>query len=100
TELYNTHHRPPPDGLSALPRDYAALRPGVPVLGPPLPGDLGRPMLAAGAVPTASGAEPDANHQQLTQEREAARTSRLFATAAAHPSSATSSMLSAAGRGA
>lgn len=39
---------PPPEGIANLPRDYVG-RPGVPVLGPPLPGDLGRPMLHAEA---------------------------------------------------
>src|SRR5437016_4716243 len=45
TELYNTSNKQPPEGLAALPRDYASIVPvrtGVPVLGPPLPGDLGR----------------------------------------------------------
>lgn len=39
---------PPPEGIANLPRDYAG-HPGTPVLGPPLPGDLGRPMLHAEA---------------------------------------------------
>lgn len=37
---------PPPEGVASLPRDYDA--PSLaPVLGPPLPGDLGRPILRA-----------------------------------------------------
>jgi type IV secretory pathway VirB10-like protein len=44
TELYNTDNKSTPDGLSTLPRDYAGLPRNVPVLGPPLPGDLGRPI--------------------------------------------------------
>lgn len=39
---------PPPEGIANLPRDYVG-HPGTPVLGPPLPGDLGRPMLHAEA---------------------------------------------------
>jgi type IV secretory pathway VirB10-like protein len=39
---------PPPEGIANLPRDYIG-HPGTPVLGPPLPGDLGRPMLHAEA---------------------------------------------------
>jgi type IV secretion system protein VirB10 len=39
---------PPPEGIANLPRDYVG-RPGTPALGPPLPGDLGRPMLHAEA---------------------------------------------------
>jgi type IV secretion system protein TrbI len=86
-ELYNTENKPTPDGLAGLPRDYTGvpqngLPPtgsGVPRLGPPLPGDLGRPILnAQGAAPGAPAI--DAEQQRLTQETEAARTSRLFAT--------------------
>jgi type IV secretion system protein VirB10 len=77
-ELYGTDNRTTPDGLSNLPRDYAGLPKNVPPLGPPLPGDLGRPILNAGA---ASGATPpDPDKQRIAQEQEAARLSRLFAT--------------------
>jgi type IV secretion system protein VirB10 len=37
---------PPPDPVANAPRGYVG-RAGAPVLGPPLPGDLGRPMLAS-----------------------------------------------------
>ena len=47
SELYNTGNRTTPDGLANLPRDYTGLPRGVPQLGPPLPGDLGRPILNA-----------------------------------------------------
>ena len=78
TELYGTDNRTTPDGLSNLPRDYAGLPKNVPSLGPPLPGDLGRPILNAG---TAGGAtQPDPEKQRIAQEQEAARLSRLFAT--------------------
>ncbi|MPZ35918.1 MAG: conjugal transfer protein TraI [Rhodospirillales bacterium] len=78
TELYGTDNRTTPDGLSDLPRDYSGLPRNVPQLGPPLPGDLGRPILNAG---TASGATPpDPEKQRIAQEQEAARLSRLFAT--------------------
>ena len=82
-ELINTDSRQPAEALSKLPRDYA----NVPRLGPPLPGDLGRPMLAAGVSPEpiATVPPPDptaqaraAAFQQIAQERAAARTSRLF----------------------
>jgi len=81
-ELYNTENKTAPDGLSALPRDYAGVAPppagsGIPPLGPPLPGDIGRP------VPGAQGPSPgavDPEQQRIAQEAEAARTSRLFAT--------------------
>ncbi len=78
-ELYSTDHRTTADGLAGLPRDYAGIpRP----LGPPLPGDLGRPMLNAGAasntvIPAGPAVDPEAQHR--AQEIEAARLSRLFA---------------------
>jgi type IV secretion system protein TrbI len=81
-ELYNTENKPPPDGLSALPRDYTGIPRNVPRLGPPLPGDLGRPILSArqGARVADATISLDASDQRLAQEEEAARTSRLFAT--------------------
>src|SRR5258708_19111839 len=54
-ELYSTDHHNVADGITALPKDYAA----VPQLGPPLPGDLGRPILAAqGQSPTIGATAP------------------------------------------
>ncbi len=95
-ELYNTDDRSPPEGLARLPRDYAGLPPGVPKLGPPLPGDLGRPILAAGAPAPAmgdgsgsstatgvSGAQANPEQQRIVQEHDAARVSHLFAEASA-----------------
>lgn len=86
-ELYQTEGQHPPDGLAALPADYASAA-DTPKLGPPLPGDLGRPMLSAGQTATspmagAPGAAPavatlSAAERQIAQERDAARTSRLF----------------------
>jgi type IV secretory pathway VirB10-like protein len=75
SELYNTEHKTTADELAKLPRDYSGLPPGVPPLGPPLPGDFGRPMLQ-GHGPQ-GGVDPD--QQRVAQETEAARTSRLFA---------------------
>lgn len=87
SELYNTANRSTPEGLSILPRDYTGL-PHAPRLGPPLPGDLGKPMLNAGVappgMPTAGTMTPE--QQRVLQEQEAARTSHLFATTNAVPS--------------
>lgn len=44
-ELYGTERKAPPEGLAALPGTYGQIGQGVPKLGPPLPGDLGRPIL-------------------------------------------------------
>jgi type IV secretion system protein VirB10 len=81
-ELYGTDNRATADGLANLPRDYAS----IPRLGPALPGDLGRPILAAQArgasVPVPEPAvHPDPAEQRRLQEMEDARTSRLFSNA-------------------
>lgn len=80
SELYSIDNRVTPDGLSNLPRDYANLPKPVPKLGPPLPGDLGRPILNAGAGNASAPLPSDAEKQRLAQEQQAARVSRLFAT--------------------
>lgn len=82
-ELYSTENRSTADGLAGLPRDYS----GVPQLGPPLPGDLGRPILGAQnrgqPVPNSGIASPNpglsAEEQRRLQEIETARTAKLFA---------------------
>ena len=94
-ELYSTDNRSTPDGLSGLPKDYS----GVPKLGPPLPGDLGRPILNAqnGAAvptigtPTTGPVGPSPEEQRRAQELEAARTARLFASTETRPASAAAS---------
>src|SRR5450755_3431436 len=82
SELYTTDHHNVADGLAGLPRDYAGIPRQAPPLGPPLPGDLGRPILNAGAasntvIPAGPVVDPEA--QRRAQEIEAARLSRLFA---------------------
>ena len=77
-ELYSTTNRPTADGLAGLPRDYTGPR-----LGPPLPGDLGRPILSAQdrgqpVVPPRVQPTVDAAEQRRLAEEEAARTSRVF----------------------
>jgi type IV secretory pathway VirB10-like protein len=98
SELYDTNSKNIADKLASMPKDYGQ----VPKLGPPLPGDLGRPILAAQAqgkdVPTPAigpgaggvgglaATQPQspqaAAAQQAAQQaqaiREAARTSKLF----------------------
>jgi type IV secretion system protein TrbI len=90
-ELYNTEGVAVADNLSGAPKDYGQ----VPKLGPPLPGDLGKPILDAqrrgdvAALPPIGVQSPsaridpavaaaDAARQRTEQEREAARGSRLF----------------------
>lgn len=80
-ELHSTEHHTIADGITTLPKDYAGVaRQAIPQLGPPLPGDLGRPILAAqGQSPTIGATAPDAEQQRRDQETEAARVSHLFA---------------------
>ncbi|WP_340691513.1 TrbI/VirB10 family protein [Hyphomonas sp.] len=46
-ELYSTASKPTAEGLAALPASYSDVKPDAPELGPPLPGDLGTPILKA-----------------------------------------------------
>jgi type IV secretion system protein VirB10 len=88
-ELYSTDNRTTPDGLAGLPKDYS----GVPKLGPPLPGDLGRPILNAQnsgqPVPTPNIGAPnpgiDQEEQRRHEELESARTAHLFASTETRP---------------
>jgi len=97
-ELVNTESTAVADGLAAAPRDYTQ----VPRLGPPLPGDLGKPILDAqdrgavaalppvGALPASQSpaiAAREAARQRIAQESEAARASRLFFGGGAQPAS-------------
>ncbi|MBX9451557.1 MAG: TrbI/VirB10 family protein [Mesorhizobium sp.] len=78
-ELYSTENRQTADGLAGLPRDYTG-----PVLGPALPGDLGRPILEAQnrgqPVTPPAITTPAANpeEQRRLAEEEAARLSNVF----------------------
>ncbi|WJS87151.1 TrbI/VirB10 family protein [Paracoccus sp. TOH] len=95
-ELYSTENRPTADGLAGLPRDYTG-----PVLGPPLPGDLGRPILDAQnrgqpvAPPVMTTPAVDPEEQRRLAEEEAARLSRVFFQTA--PGTATASGAAAPG---
>ncbi|MFT3971945.1 MAG: TrbI/VirB10 family protein [Amaricoccus sp.] len=79
TELYSTNNRQTADGLAGLPKDYTG-----PVLGPALPGDLGRPILDAqnNGQPVAAPVTPmpgvSEAEQRRRAEEEAARLSTVF----------------------
>lgn len=88
-ELYNTENRATAETITSGPADYAQ----APRLGPPLPGDLGGPIVSAQQrgenVPVpAVGAQPEqpdpraqaaeAARQRAQQERDAARMSGVF----------------------
>jgi type IV secretion system protein VirB10 len=82
-ELYNVGRVARADGLDQLPKDYAGMppasKPAPPVLGPPLPGDLGSAMVKAQQPMEAragQGVDP-AQAEQMAAE-EAARSSVFF----------------------
>lgn len=86
SELYSTGRATPAEGVASLPRDYT----GIPKLGPPLPGEFGKPVLRRSQetgepIParpyTADGTAPSppaAGPTPEEQARLAARTSGLF----------------------
>ncbi len=81
-ELYNTNAKPT-DALTSMHGNYADLTrpkppPAVPQLGPPLPGDLGRPVLQQQAAPTA---DPESERRRREREQ-AAASAVLFAVSA------------------
>lgn len=91
SELFSTERVQEAEGLSRLPRDYAS----IPQLGPPLPGELGRPVLSAQRrgepvpVVPATGTAVDPEEQMRLQEAEAARLATLFAEAQASGNNST-----------
>lgn len=81
-ELYSTDRHATAEGLNGLPKDYLGVTPpaaGPPQLGPPLPGDLGGPILRAQAEgrmgqeagPTMGGPADPARDQSLQAELKA-----------------------------
>ena len=83
TDLSQPGGKAPPDALSGLPSNYGE----VPKLGPPLPGDLGRPILerqrqlaveGQGSGPDPAAQAVAAERERLLAERKAARESGLL----------------------
>ncbi|MFN3474644.1 MAG: TrbI/VirB10 family protein [Blastomonas sp.] len=85
-ELYSTESRATAEAITSGPKDYGQ----APRLGPPLPGDLGGPIVSAqqrgenvpvspvGAQPDARAQAEEAARQHAQQERDAARVSGVF----------------------
>ncbi|SDF00716.1 TrbI/VirB10 family protein [Rhodospira trueperi] len=75
---------PTPEGLEGLPDDYGDMEPPAqpPVLGPPLPGDLGRPILEhrrrAGLEPDSANRAAEAERQRLAAQALQARESGVL----------------------
>src|SRR5205807_429220 len=70
-ELHNVDRVSKAEGLGQLPADYSKLAPAasVPVLGPPLPGDLSRPMLRAESGQGSLAGRPMGYDEQANVER-------------------------------
>jgi type IV secretion system protein VirB10 len=83
--LYNTQNQNVADGVASLPSNYGDLSKATPQLGPPLPGDLGPPILHA-EQGSNTPAETNMANQQLIQEQDSARTSSLFVQTASESS--------------
>jgi type IV secretion system protein VirB10 len=85
-ELYSTDRKSAPEGLTGLPKDYGEIKQQVPVLGPPLPGDLGPPILerqkqlglTPGMPESEADREAEAERQRLAQQARAAREAGVF----------------------
>lgn len=80
-ELYSLDRHNFADGLATLPQDYTGLPRDVPRLGPPMPGAIAESRNGLPAL--------DGEQQRADQESEAARTSKVFAVTAVHPSDQT-----------
>ena len=112
-ELYNTENKPHADGLSVLPKSYADIPRPVPPLGPPLPGDLGKPIVRAerdaglreSAAPVTSfrPSQDDeaarARRLQRLREAEQATVSKVFFPTSAKPPAAAPVAMTAGGGG-
>ena len=100
-ELFRTENPQVTDELTRLPRDYGDIPREVPRLGPPLPGDLGRPILRSqeqgrpSVPPPLQSVQVDPEEQRRLAELEAARTSALFVDTRTPTSAAVPSALSA-----
>ncbi len=75
----STDHKPTPDALARLPSSYGETKP---ILGPPLPGDLGRPILERekqlNATPPVAGVGDTPEAVRLAQQAAQLQTASLF----------------------
>ncbi|NQD95598.1 TrbI/VirB10 family protein [Pseudomonas sp. CrR25] len=107
SELYNVERVARSEGLEQLPADYSQLppppAPEIPQLGPPLPGDLGGPILRAEQQAQGYGQGPDPAEAErlarLKEAEEAALSSVFFRSDGGRTSSAATTGLGLAERG-
>ena len=76
--------RTPADAVADLPGDYSKVKADTPVLGPPLPGDLGRPILEHQRGLERQGEGPVAGHTAPTAAEQAAEAERQRIASQAH----------------
>ncbi|HJP68176.1 MAG TPA: TrbI/VirB10 family protein, partial [Sphingomicrobium sp.] len=98
-----TDRRTPADAVANLPGDYSKVTPTTPILGAPLPGDLGKPILdrqrelaAGGAMSADAAAVP----QGITAAEQAAEAERQRIAAQAHQAREAGVMVQSSGRAA
>jgi type IV secretory pathway VirB10-like protein len=85
-ELYSTSRKSTPDGLGALPNSYDQIKRPAPQLGPPLPGDLGPPVvrqeqnlgLSSNLKPNPEDDADRAERMRLAQQARQAREAGVF----------------------
>ncbi len=97
-----SEHRPTADAVANLPADYSKVTPSTPILGPPLPGDLGRAIVdrqrelgrggasadaagGAGRNPTHEEQAEDAERQRIAAQAAQAREAGIMAQSSARP---------------
>lgn len=68
--------RAPPDAVAGLPPDYSRVTPTTPMLGPPLPGDLGRPIVRRQRELGIDPADPGGAAPAMTPEEQVAAEER------------------------
>jgi len=92
--------RTPADAVADLPGDYSKVKADTPVLGPPLPGDLGRPILEhqRGLANQSDG--PVAGHTAPTAAEQAAEAERQRIASQAHQAREAGVMVQSSARGA
>ncbi|MCC4251638.1 TrbI/VirB10 family protein [Sphingobium naphthae] len=92
--------RTPADAVADLPSDYNKVKADTPVLGPPLPGDLGRPILEHQRGLSSQGDGPVAGTQAPTAAQQAAEAERQRIASQAHQAREAGVMVQSSGRAA
>jgi len=76
-ELYNTERKPTAEGIASLPNDYSQVKPKSIELGPPLPGEIGRSILAQERAKGVAPGESEQD-QHLAQQSIQAKQAGVF----------------------